>query len=103
MKNRKKQPQKDIQKPTIRERVADSLDASKEVILDFARLEFIGNREVTVENYKSIVEYTEKQIIVETNPHRIKIQGAELEIKSIAREILYITGKISSVEFKLEV
>ena len=101
MKRQKQQTK--AQKPTIRERVADSLEVSKEVILDFARLEFIGNREVTVENYKSIVEYTEKQIIVETNPHRIRLCGSGLEIKSIAREILYITGKISAVEFRREV
>lgn len=103
MKLKREKQQTKAPKATIRERVADSLDASKEVILDFAHLEFIGNREVTVENYKSIAEYTEKQIIVETNPHRIKLCGSDLEIKSIAREMLYITGKISAVEFKREV
>lgn len=99
----KKKKEQQSTRPTIREKVANSLDVSKEVILDFARLEFLGNREVTVENYKSIVEYTQNLIIVETNPHRLKIQGTGLEIKSIAREMLYITGRISSVEFRQEV
>ncbi|MBE7031616.1 MAG: sporulation protein YqfC [Ruminococcaceae bacterium] len=90
-------------KATVRERLADTLETAKEVILDFARIEMLGNRELTVENYKSIVEYTEKEIILLANPNRIRISGCDLEIKSIAREMLYITGKISSVEFRQEV
>ena len=90
-------------KATVRERLAGSFDTAKEVILDFARIEMLGNRELTVENYKSIVEYTEKEIILLANPNRIRICGTELEIKSIAKEMLYVTGKFSSVEFRQEV
>lgn len=91
------------QKQSVRERLANSLEASKEVLLDTAKITLIGNREVTVENYKSIVDYNEKQIVVETSPHRIKILGSQLEIISIAREMLFISGKVSRVEFKMEV
>ncbi len=90
------------EKPNFKEKLAESLGASKEVILDMPRIIFIGNRELTVENYKSIGEYTDRLIVLETNPHRLKIIGAELEIKSIARELIYITGKVSAVEFKRE-
>lgn len=98
----KKRKQKNQPKETMREKVADTFDVSKEVILDAAKLVLIGNRELTVENYKSIAEYTENKIILETNPHRLKIDGAQLEIKTIARDFLYITGKILAVEFKME-
>lgn len=98
----KKRKQKDVQKASFRDKIATSFEASKEVILDAAKLVFVGNRELTVENYKSIAEYTENQIILETNPHRLKIQGSQLEIKTIARDFLYITGKILAVEFKME-
>lgn len=101
MKKQKKETKN--QRPTMRERLADSLEVSKEVLLDFAKITFVSNREVTVENYKSIVDYTEKQIVIETNPHRLKICGTDLEIRSIAKEMLFISGKISSVEFRQEV
>lgn len=87
----------------IRGRVANSLEVSKEIILDSAKIVFVGNRELTVENYKSIVEYTEDCIVVETNPHRLRLCGSELEIRSIAREMLFITGRLSSLEFIGEV
>ncbi len=90
-------------KPKLKDKVAESLGASKEVILDLPRLIFIGNRELTVENYKSIGEYTDRLIVLESNPHKLKIRGTALEIKSIARELIYISGKISAVEFKMEV
>lgn len=98
-----KRKQKTAEKPSLKEKMAESLGASKEVILDVPRLIFIGNRELTVENYKSIGEYSENLIVLETNPHKLKIRGAELEIRSIARELIYITGKVSAVEFKMEV
>jgi sporulation protein YqfC len=91
------------EKKTVRERLANTLDASKEVVLDVPRLTFIGNRELMVENYKSIGEYTEKKIILETNPHRLVVDGAGLEIRSMAKELIYITGQIQCVSFRREV
>ncbi len=88
------------EKPKIKDKVAESLGASKEVILDLPRLIFIGNRELTVENYKSIGEYSDNLIVLETNPHKLRISGTGLEIKSIASELIYICGKVSGVEFK---
>ncbi len=91
------------EKPKLRDKVAESLGSSKEVILDLPRLVFIGNRELTVENYKSIGEYSESLIVLDANPCKLKITGGGLEIKSIASELIYICGKISAVEFKREV
>ncbi len=91
------------EKPSLKEKMAEALGTSKEVILDMPRLVFIGNRELTVENYKSIGEYTEKEIILNSNPCRLRICGSELEIRSIASELIYICGRFSAVEFKREV
>ncbi len=91
------------EKPKLKNMVAESLGASKEIILDLPRLIFIGNRELTVENYKSIGEYSENKIVLNSNPYKLEIFGSELEIKSIASELIYICGKILAVEFKREV
>lgn len=94
---RKKTEQEE--KISLRERVADSFETSKEIVLDAARIIFIGNREVTIENYKGIVEYTAEKLVIETNPNRIKIEGGGLEVKTITADMLYITGKIYKTEF----
>ncbi len=97
-----KRKNKEAEKPTLRERMADELNVSKEVILDVPKLVFIGDREVVVENYKSIVEYTETKIVLEANPRGLRFFGRGLEIKSITREMLFITGKIAKLEFVKE-
>ncbi len=88
---------------TLREKMANSFDVSREVILDVPKITFIGNRELTVENYQSVAEYTGSRIVLMAKPHRLEICGIELEIKSLARELLYITGRVSSLDFKKEV
>lgn len=85
--------------PSLREKIADSIDISKEVILDTILLTMIGEREMTVENYKSIITYTDTKIKIKAKPYPIEIVGTGLEIRSITRELLYITGRIRSFAF----
>ncbi len=90
------------EKAGLREHIANSFESSKEILLDVPRLVFIGNREVTVENYRGIVEYTDKLLVLEANPCRLSIEGKNLEVKTITQEMLYIKGIFSKVEFKRE-
>lgn len=83
----------------LREKIADTLDISKEIIIDTSKITAIGNREITIENYRGIIEYTDKTIRLITNPYIIKIEGDCLEIKTMTRDFLYITGCINSVAF----
>ncbi len=95
MRNRKTTPPP----KRLREKIADTLDISKEIIIDTSKIVAIGNREITVENYRGIIEYADKCIRLITNPYIIKIEGACLEVKAMTRDFLYITGCISSVAF----
>lgn len=97
-----KKKRKESEKVSVRQRVADGLDMSKEVILDVPRMVFIGDREVAVENYKSIVEYTDTRIVLEAKPRRLRFTGSGLELKSITREMVFIVGKITKMEFVKE-
>lgn len=86
-------------KTTLREKVADAVDFSKEIILDAVLISCIGNRELTIENYKGILEYSDTCIRINANPGVVKITGNNIEIKNISKELLYITGKIKSFGF----
>lgn len=97
MSNKEKDEKKE--KTGLREKIADTANMSKEIILNTALISCIGNREMTLENYKSIVEYTNECIRIKTKPHIVKICGEKLEIRTINRDILYITGKISSIAY----
>ncbi|MBO5363920.1 MAG: hypothetical protein J6A56_00445 [Clostridia bacterium] len=90
------------EKATVRERIADAIDISKEVVLDTVLISCIGDRELTLENYKSILTYSDVCIQVKANPYPLTITGSGLEIRNITRELLYITGRIHAVEFNRE-
>ncbi len=83
----------------IREKIADAVDISKEVVLDAVLVSFIGDRELTLENYKGILEYSDTCIRIKAKPRTVKITGCGLEFKNITRDLLYITGRIDSFRF----
>ena len=84
----KKRKQDVGKKMSLKEKLADSVDMSKEIILDTAKIIFIGPREVTVENYKSIIEYTDSKIILDSKPSKLNFEGTNLEVKTITQEFL---------------
>ena len=91
-------PSKDI-KEDIKEKVTEFLELPKEIIMNVPKIIFIGNQNLSIENYKGIIEYTENTIRINTNEHMLKIIGRDLEIKNIAAEEMLITGNIMSLEF----
>ncbi len=90
------------EKTTVRERFADALDVSKEVILDSILISAIGNRELMLENYKSILAYSETCVRIKAKPYPLTITGTGLEIRNISRDLLYLTGRIHSIAFERE-
>lgn len=90
---------KDTSSASFREKLADSLDISKEIILNTSKITLIGNRELTIENYRGIIEYTSEKIKLISNPSFIEVGGFNLEIKTMTKDFLYITGTLSCVSF----
>lgn len=83
----------------VRERLADTLDVSKEIILDTALIRVIGDKEMTIENYKGIIEYSDKVIRVKTKPEIIKVYGEKLDLSNISDETICVSGKIKGILF----
>lgn len=86
-------------RPSIRERIADAVDISKDIILDTVLIRMTGTHEIILENYKGILEYSDKRIRVKTNPKIVNISGSLLEIRTITDELLIIAGGISGITF----
>ena len=86
-------------KKGIREKFAEVADIPKDFVMDMARITLLGNRQIQVENYKSIVEYNNNVIRLAMNNKQIKICGNDLIIENLAEKTVYIGGNIISVEF----
>lgn len=84
---------------SIREKLADAIDISKDVILDTVLIKTIGNMEVTIENYKGILEYSNNCILIKAKPKNVRVSGEDLEIGTITEEMLYISGLIYEIAF----
>ena len=84
---------------TIGEKVADALELPKDILLNMPKMAIFGNKELTIENYKGILEYTQNKIRLNTTSYILVIHGENLSIKNIATEIITVYGKFSNIEF----
>ena len=84
---------------SIREKLSDMLDMPKDVVQDLAKITMIGERDLTVENYKGILEYSDTIIRLKTNGRGIKITGENLGIRTITDEDIEVYGRINTLEF----
>ena len=77
--------------------MVSSLEFPQELV--FPKVTVMSNKEITVENYKGIIEYEENLLRVNTEVFIIKIEGAGLVIKNINDDELIINGTVKNIEF----
>lgn len=82
----------------IRDKISSALDLPKDIILDVAKVILIGNQ-LTIENHKGIIAYSEDLIKINTGSGIICVSGKKLNIKNIIQEEITILGEISSIYF----
>jgi sporulation protein YqfC len=83
----------------IREKISDTFELPKDIVLDVSKVIIIGTGQVTVENHKGVVEYSEELIRINTGSGIMKLCGRNLTIKTILQEEITITGEITNIEF----
>ncbi|MBE7026294.1 MAG: sporulation protein YqfC [Ruminococcaceae bacterium] len=81
------------------ERMAEIFDLPKDIVLNLPKMTFTGNRELYVENYRGIVEYSESVMRFNAGDYLVTIMGRGLGIKNIATEEITLCGNIKSLEF----
>lgn len=74
--------------------------AARDVILGDVLISFVGRSQVNVENYRSILIYTDTLIKLQARNCRVVIHGARLKIDYYTAEEMKITGQIGSLEFE---
>ena len=82
-----------------RERMAESLKLPKDSVLGASIVTITGKRDVFVENYKGIIEYTDCRIILQGKNCKIEICGKRLNILYYTNEDMKISGWIENVRY----
>ena len=80
-------------------KVADVLDLPLDALCNIPKTEIIGNSEVSVENFRGIIDYNENSFKINTQSGIIKIDGSDLVISSITDEGVRVRGNIIRLEF----
>ncbi len=83
-----------------KEKAASALRLPKDVVLGEVLISFLGRRSVVIENYRSIILYTDCSIKLQAKNCRVIISGNRLMIEYYTGEEMKITGYIKSLEFE---
>jgi sporulation protein YqfC len=84
---------------SVKEAMSEVLSIPKEVALDLPLLTATGRGEVTVENYKNLVEFTETRIRLRTKDGGMTIEGERLKLRQITTENVLISGAIAGIRY----
>lgn len=85
---------------SIPEKMINTLELPKDLMLGAAVLTVTGRREAFITNYKGILEYEDSFIRIQTKTCRIVISGAHLAIDYYTNEEMKITGYIETIQYE---
>ena len=77
-----------------------ALGLPRDVVLGDVLVNFVGRGEVNVENYSSILIYTDTLVKLQAKNCKVLIHGSHLRIDYYTAEEMKITGQITSLEFE---
>lgn len=63
-------------------------------------LTFIGTTTVRIENYRSILIYSDTLIKIQAKKYKVLVAGKRLKIRYYDKDEMEITGRIASVSFE---
>lgn len=83
-----------------KEKAAFALKLPKDVVLGEVLVTFLGRHSVVIENYRSIILYTDCSIKIQAKNCRVIVSGSRLMIEYYTNEEMKINGFIKSLEFE---
>ena len=86
-------------KEQIREKLASAASMPKDVVLGASVVTMLGRNEVSIENYRGIIEYTDTLIRVQTKSGQIRLTGKRLQIEYYTNDEMKVTGAVHTLEF----
>jgi len=83
----------------IKKGVSSVLDLPKEIVLNLPLVTLVGNEDLSIENYKGVIEFTDEKVRLSSSAGIIKIEGKGLYLKKITAENILLGGKIIKFEY----
>lgn len=83
----------------MKTRITDAAGMPKDVLFGVPIVTVTGQNEACVENYRGILEYTDKLIRIQTKLGRIHVLGRNLQIEYYTNDEMKIVGHITTIEY----
>jgi len=81
-------------------KVNNLLEIPKEVYLNVPKLVIVGFEEMIIENYKSILEYEDYYVRINTHIGIININGFNLRLENMTNDDIKVLGKVESIDIE---
>ncbi len=82
-----------------KEKVIDSLKLPKDICMGAMKVTMTGSSEAWIENYRGLLEYTEKLILLQGKTCQVSFEGTGLSIDYYTNEDMKISGRIECVRY----
>ena len=84
----------------LKELVVEQLQLPKDTMLGAVLVRAVGNHELYIENFRSILEYTDQHLKLQTKNCKLCIEGKKLHIVYYNCEEMKVTGVIKSIRYE---
>lgn len=84
-------------KRNLRQSVAEALEIPDEVALNSARIVITGERQLSVENHRGIIEYLPGKIVFKTAAGLVEVLGEDLTLEELTADNLSIEGNLMAL------
>ncbi len=81
------------------ENVSGRIKLPSDILAGAPILIITGQTELSIENYKGIIEYTGDLLRIQTKTGRIHIEGKNLIIRSYTEDAMKVSGYISHIDY----
>ena len=81
------------------QRLAGLLEIPQDIVMDLPRITMLGNKQVLVENYQGIVEYTPSLVRIKLNQGELIISGSELVLGNLQVEQILVEGTVGEIKY----
>lgn len=96
---KKKEKLEDKERESYLNMLSSTLNLPSDILTGAPIITLIGKNEISVENYKRIIEYTNINIKILTNVGSVLIEGKDLKILYFAGDEMKITGRFSKIQY----
>jgi len=86
-------------KQNKKDRILDTLPLPQDIIHGDIRITVMGNREIWIENYKGLLEYTGTSIVLQAKTCKLQVEGKCLNIDYYTNEDMKISGRLTCLKY----